>query len=207
MPGVTVLRACIRSQLLRASQPARTYAANRPVRCNLRLILGDLGIGNRSPERRSCSATHRDRPLLPLAATAQTGHPGCKRWSTWCLYALHQPCLLNSRSAKCTHPWAVAHTAFPSSSTQQRGAQMPLDARNGRSGVYVGCISRACCTVAPPNVPKCSVHLLPTHQDSHTRRFHRRTLSLICFVVYGPLQGRAWRCGGRTAKRAESLLY
>ena len=135
---------CLHSLTAPSWQPARTYAANRPVRCNLRFIVGDLGIGNRSPERRSCSATHRDRPLLPLAATAQTGHPGCKRQSKWCLCALHQPCLLNSRSARFTHPWAVAHSAFPPSSTQQRGAQMPPDARNGRTGVYVRCISRAC---------------------------------------------------------------
>ena len=141
---------------------------------------------------------------IPHHATARgTDAPGPKIQSLWCVCALHQPCVLNRRSEKCTHPCAVALSPLPPPITQQRDAQMPLDAAYGHNGVYVRCISRACGTVAAQNVPNCSVHLLPTRQDIHTRRCRRRTLSLTCLVLSGLLQGRAARCGGRTAKTAE----
>ena len=76
----------------RALSASTHVRGNRPVRCNVRHVLLHLGIGNESPERRSsqsCSATHSRRPLLLLAATAQAGHPGCKRRSAWCVYAPH----------------------------------------------------------------------------------------------------------------------
>ena len=141
---------------------------------------------------------------VPHHATARgTDAPRPKIQSFWCVCALHQPCVLNRRSEKCTHPCAVALSPLPPPITQHRGSQMPLDPKYGRHGVYVRCISRARRTGAAKYVPNCSVHLQPTHQDSHTRRCRHETPSCTCLVVSGPLQGRERRCGGRPAKRLE----
>ena len=83
--------------------------------------------------------------------------------------------------------------------SQPRHRQGILIARDGRHGVYARCISRVCGTVAAKQVPQSSVHLQPTHQDSLTRRCHRKTLSLTCLVGSGP--GGAER--GKNGERAQ----
>ena len=93
---------------------------------------------------------------------------------------------------------SATHSRRPLLPLAARHRQGILIARDGRHGVYARCISRVCGTVAAKQVPQSSVHLQPTHQDSLTRRCHRKTLSLTCLVVSGPLQGR---CGAGEERR------